>query len=253
MTRSQNDFTAALFDPARPVPQGITTARGAPDDKRFAVYRNNVMVSLSKALTQRFPVTVRLVGEDFFASMVRSFIRQSPPASPLIFAYGDALPDFIAGFAPAAALPYLADVARLEAAWSRAYHAADGSILDITLLAAIAPESLPSLRLAPHPATGLIRSRHAIGTIWQAHQEKVVKVGSVAMPEHVLVTRPAFDVELRIIANTDAVFAAALLAGATMDEALAAAQAIDPQFDFGRCLVGLASSGAFAAFSGDQT
>ena len=41
---TQTAFAEALLDPAAPVPAGITTARGAPDATRFAVYRNNVIV-----------------------------------------------------------------------------------------------------------------------------------------------------------------------------------------------------------------
>jgi len=37
--------------------------------------------------------------------------------------YGDGFADFLAGFAPAQSLPYLADVARLEWAINAAYHA----------------------------------------------------------------------------------------------------------------------------------
>ena len=48
-----------------------------------------------------------------------------PPRSPLLFQYGGSFADFIAGFAPAAPLPYLRDMARLEYAQGLAYHAAD--------------------------------------------------------------------------------------------------------------------------------
>src|SRR5262245_12312033 len=116
----QNAFAAALTDPAAPTPAGLTTARGAPDPKRFAVYRNNVIAGLGKALESRFPVTVSLVGEEFFRGMARAFIETNRPRSPVIAEYGDELPGFIEGFAAAASVPYLADLARLEALWSRA-------------------------------------------------------------------------------------------------------------------------------------
>lgn len=63
-------------------------------------------------------------------------------ASPLMFEYGDDFFDFVAGFAPAKGLAYAADVARIEAAWSRAYHAEDVAVLTIADLAALAPERL---------------------------------------------------------------------------------------------------------------
>jgi len=246
MTMDQSAFAAALLDPSLPVPAGVTCARGEPDATRFSVYRNNVVASLSRALGERFPVVRRLVGDEFFNGMARAFLTVSLPRSPVIFAYGDTFPDFVAGFAPAAALPYLADTARLEANWTRAYHAADATPLPVERLLAIAPERLAGIRLSPHPAVALARSDFAIGTIWQAHQAEVVGSMIVAASESVLVTRPAFDVRVHVVPPADGVFADSVLRGETLGEAAATAFARHPDFDFGHALLGLASLGAFA-------
>jgi len=82
------------------------------------------MAGLGKALKSRFPVVEKIVGEEFFAAMTRVFVKAQPPRSPLLATYGDDFPDFIATFEPARGLPYLADVARLEATRTRSYHAA---------------------------------------------------------------------------------------------------------------------------------
>ena len=50
-------------------------------------------------------------------------------------------------FEPAAHLPYLADVARIERAWTEAYHAAEAHPLDPAAFAALAPEELPAIGL----------------------------------------------------------------------------------------------------------
>ena len=71
-------------------------ARGGADATRFAVYRNNVDVGLTKALAQRFPVAERLVGDEFFAGMARAYVPVQAAASPLMIEYGDDFPDFIA-------------------------------------------------------------------------------------------------------------------------------------------------------------
>ena len=80
--------------------------------------------------------------------------------------YGDSFPDFIASFAPAAELIYLADVARLEAARTRAYHAADAEPVDPTRLKALDQDALAELRIVPHPSAQIVRSRHPIVSIW---------------------------------------------------------------------------------------
>lgn len=242
-------FAAAILDPALPPPAGLTTARGAPDEKRFAVYRNNVAVGLRKALAARFPVVERLVGEAFFALIARAYIAGARPASPLLFAYGDDFADFIETFAPAASVPYLADVARIEAAVTRAYHAADAAPLAIAQLAALPPERLAETRLAPHPAAAMVRSRFPVGSIWQAHQSETVAPVSAAGGEAVLVARPGFEVGIHILPTRDAGFAAALFAGEMLGDAAAQALAADPDFDFGGALVGLTGLGAFAVMT----
>lgn len=51
MLRSRLDgFAAALLDPKRAVPPNLVGPDGEPTTKRFAVYRNNVMVGLVEAL-----------------------------------------------------------------------------------------------------------------------------------------------------------------------------------------------------------
>src|SRR5438876_7559091 len=118
-------FADALLDAGRPIPHGIIAHNIAVPARRFAVYRNNVVAGLVKALRTNFPVVEKIVGDEFFAAMARVFVTQQPPRAPLLAIYGEAFPAFVAAFEPARELPYLADVARLEAARTRAYHAAD--------------------------------------------------------------------------------------------------------------------------------
>jgi hypothetical protein len=248
---TQDAFARALADLALPVPAGVTTARGAADEKRFAVYRNNVAVGLRRALAARFPVVVRLVGQEFFAGMAKAYVARRKPTSPLIFAYGDDLADFIVGFAPAQGLPYLADVARLEAAWTHAYHASDVEPLTAATLAGLRAEALPAARLVPHPAATLLRSRFPIGSIWQAHQLGRDGTGSFGGAECVLVARSAFDVRVHVLPVRDTAFAEALLAGVAIGEA-AELGAAETGFDFGTALVGLIGLGAFAGIDTDR-
>ncbi len=243
---SQDAFAKALLGRAG-VPTGVTSARGEYDAARFAVYRNNVFVGLTKALEKRFPVTARLVGAEFFAGMARAYADIEKPASPLMFDYGDGFPDFIAGFAPAQGLAYLADVACIEAAWTRAYHAEDAAPMTAAELAGIAPEALGATRLARHPAAELVMSAHPVGSIWAAHQGDEVEPVREWRAEAVLVARPEMDVSVHVLPARDAQFAARVLAGDTLAEAAEAAITGHGGFDFGSALVGLISLGALRA------
>jgi hypothetical protein len=94
---TEAEFAAALLNPAHPLP--------AQMQHRFAVYRNNVVVSLTEALRAGFPVVETLVGPRFFAAMAVAFLRQHPPKGRLVMLYGDALPQFIADFPPSPPIP----------------------------------------------------------------------------------------------------------------------------------------------------
>ncbi|MEZ5722575.1 MAG: DNA-binding domain-containing protein [Paracoccaceae bacterium] len=70
----------------------MVDAAGRAAGKRFDVYRNNVVVSLSEALATGFPVVRKLVGEAFFSAMAGVFVRAHPPRSPVLTMYGEGFP-----------------------------------------------------------------------------------------------------------------------------------------------------------------
>jgi hypothetical protein len=244
MSEVLDRFATALVDPAEVVPAGVNGRRAIPDSRRFAVYRNNVHVGLVEALAKRYPVVARLVGDDFFRGMARVYVGARKPASPLLIHYGADFPDFIADFGPAASIPYLADVARLESAWLEAYHAADAGPLDIATLVALPPERLPGLRLRAHPATRLVISRFPVGSIWSAHRSDPVQPIGHARAETVLLVRPIADVGVNVLPSGDTGFIAALLAGQSVAEAAGAA---GPETAPAQALAGLIGLGAFHA------
>src|SRR5258708_13465467 len=118
----ETSFTDALLNADQPIPYGITAHNAAVPTRRFAVYRNNLVVGLGKVLRSRFPVVEKIVGEEFFAAMARVFVMAQPPRSPLLATYGDEFSAFIAAFEPAPELPYLAHAARLQSSPAPPHH-----------------------------------------------------------------------------------------------------------------------------------
>ena len=233
-------FAAALSDPSAPPPAGTRGRQGAPDARRFAVYRNNVAIGLTGALEARYPVARRIVGPDAFRAMARAFIAAHKPRSPVLIAYGEAFPDFVA----AHGADGLADVARVENAWVEAYHAEDAWAADLADLAALDAEALPDARLALHPAARLLKLATPGASIWASHQNGAEPAPPPERGEDVLVARPDADVTVRILPPAAFVFARRLEEGATLAEAAAALP--DPD-EFGTHLVGLIAAGAVAS------
>lgn len=239
-------FAAALCDPAAPLPEGLLAPAGAPIEDRFAVYRNNVQASLIDLLADRFPVVQALVGTEFFRAMARAFVRAERPRDASLFRYGGSFPAFVAGFEPARELPYLPDVAQVENAWHESWGAEEAEPIGLRELAAAPPEQLLRSRLGIHPAVRLVRSPWPVGSLWIAHQQADPDLSSLAwQPESVLVTRPQAGIHVQCLAAGAAALAAALLAGATLEQAYDAAFAEDPALDPGQALRVLADAGLF--------
>ena len=91
-------FAAALADPAAATPAMTHGRMGAPDARRFAVYRNNVAVGLIGAIEARYPVSRRIAGDDLFRAMARAFVRAHRPRTPVMIAYGEGFPEFVAAY-----------------------------------------------------------------------------------------------------------------------------------------------------------
>jgi len=215
---TESDFMAALFDPQRRSPVGVLGPYGAPADKRFSVYRNNVAVSLTEALEVGFSVVQRLVGAEFFAAMAGEFWRRHPPRRQIMMLYGDAFPGFVSTFPPDAAYPHLPDVARLEQELSESYHASDSEPMSADVLAAIPEATLLTSRLTFAPTLRLTRSAWPIDAIWRANTENGPP--PVAGPQDVLILRSDFDPQPHLLPVGGGAFLARLLKGANLAEAV---------------------------------
>jgi len=237
-------FAAALGEPSAAPPVMTRGRLGAPDVRRFSVYRNNVAVGLVGALEARYPASRRIAGDDAFRALARAFIRARKPRSPVMIAYGEDFPEFVA--ACAGTEPCLADVARLENAWVQAYHAEDEAAATLGDLADLSLELLPEARIAFHASARLLRFSTPAASIWASAQAGDGPAAPVAeIAEDALITRPDADVRVRILPPLGYDFALRLQQGATLIEAALALD--DPVFDFGTHLVGLVESGAVAS------
>jgi hypothetical protein len=213
---SQSQFAAALLDPGAPVPEGIVGPDGQPAPKRFAVYRNNVALSLTRALEASFPTVRKLVGEEFFAALAGDFLRAHPPSSRMLMLYGEEMPGFLARFQPVAHLGYLPDVARLDQAMRESYHAADSRPLSEAEFQRLVGSDIARLRLRLAPPLRLVRSPWPVVSIWEANHEGGASPRPVA--EDALVLRPEFDPRPTRLPLGGAAFVAGLIEGRALGD-----------------------------------
>jgi hypothetical protein len=214
----------------RPIAEHVI-ADGLAPERRLNVYRNTFIGSLTTALRLIYPAVHRLVGADFFEGAAGIFIEDQPPRSAYLDLYGSEFPDFLAGFEPAAALPYLPDVARLEWTVSRALHAPDEPPLDVALLDCIDPADHGRVCFTPHPSVGLVRAAYPADEIWRGtlaqDDTALAAVDLNAGPVWLLVERLETGVEVTRLDEPAWCFSDALFASRPLQASIDAAPMID--------------------------
>lgn len=227
----QRRFGTNLLDAAAPLPP--VRANGLSAARRLQVYRHNMLSALVAALETVFPASCRLVGEEFFAAAARVYIAEHPSRSGNIQDYGSDFPAFLQGYDPAASLPYLGDVARLEWARLQASMAEDSQALDLARLATQPPDTLPDLRFVHQAGAYLLESCFPVLSLWEFCQapDPVGQFSLDVLGERVRVARAGFDVVQRRLTPGEYAFHVSLFRGETFGTACAAALDLEPGFD----------------------
>ncbi len=224
-------------------------AGGIEPAARLAIYRNTFASVLTNALRLSYPAVHRLVAAECFEGAARFFIEEQPPQCANLDDYGAGFPEFLARFAPVAALAYLPGVARLEWAVNRALHAQDAEPLDIARLAALTEDEQARVRFAPHPGVGLVRADHPADAIWRAvlnqDDAALASIDLAGGPVWLLVHRAETGVDVSRLSEGAWRFTAALLAGLPLHRALEEARCTHAQAVLAEHLAG----GRFAGFS----
>ena len=87
---------------------------GSRPAQRLAIHQRHYVASLTRALVERFPATVWLVGSELVTHVATLFVREHPPSRPCVAEYGDEFPRYLGAYPAAESLPYLAQFAELE-------------------------------------------------------------------------------------------------------------------------------------------
>ena len=160
----QRAFSAALFGGAE-VPDLFTDQATG-----LRVHRANVITNLEDALAAVYPVTRRIVGEEFFAAAARRHARAIPSTSADIHHYGARFASLLQELPGAAELAYLPPLARLEWAVHQVFHAADQPPITLDRAHAALEGGEMGLEIGLHPACRLQRASFAVQRIWESHQ-----------------------------------------------------------------------------------
>ncbi len=253
----QDGFAAALIAPVVPaggvsdVPPEIARLVAQPG---FAVYRNTVQKGCIDALQANYPTVSRLVGDEWFRAAAAIYARANLPVQPSLLDYGADFAAFLAAFEPAAELPYLAGVARLDRCWTEAHVARDEIPVAAGRVAGFTAAELARVALHPHASARWAWFDDApIFSIWARNRpaDWIVNDAASLAPdlawgaEGVLITRPRGAVLWTSLGKPGCAFLDACAAGGTLAAAATAAQDTDPRADLAALMALLLGAGAF--------
>lgn len=211
----ESEFTAGKADPAR----------------RYAIYRNNMFLSLTAHLRAVFPVTAKLGDERFFAYAAHQFILREPPRSSRLVVYGAGFPQFLAHFPACRHAPILAQMAALEWAVHSALTSAQMAYLETGDMAALSPEQGLDLQ----PSLRFVLSRWSLLGLWAHEAER-----QQALPRkksRIAVVRHDEDIRFFELGAARFAFWRDLTRRRSLAEAASRALARDPQFNLADELV----------------
>jgi len=243
----QDRFARALSDGAQAAERDAALARLVAQPG-FAVYRNTVQKGCIDNLVANYPSVTRLVGEEWMRAAAAEFVRTLLPERPMLLEYGAGFAAFLAEFQPAAELPYLAGVARLDRFWTEAHGARDEAVLAPGKVAALTQTELTRTCLRPHAsARWAWFAAQPIFSVWSRNRYGDGQNGDLEWRgEGALIGRPFDSVQAVELAQADVAFLDACAAGRTLGEAATAALAADPDVDLAQSMARLLSAGAFA-------
>lgn len=245
LARFQDDFARALLATDDTALPALATITAQP---AFAIYRNTIMKGCIDALQANYPSINRLVGEEWLRAAAAVYARDALPGQPMLLHYGADFAGFLARFEPAAELPYLPGVARLDRFWTEAHVATTEDILIPAALTQLATQNFFRARLLPHAATRWAWFADApIYTIWSRNRRDEIVDGDIEwQAEGALLTRPQDSVQWHALDRAGCAFLDTCAARGTVADAAQAALEAQADADLGQLMASLLEAGAFS-------
>ncbi|HVO29466.1 MAG TPA: DUF692 family protein [bacterium] len=135
---------------------------------RIDIYASMYFARLHDCLLEDYPALEKSVGHVHFHNLVTDFLLVHPSGNPSLRHLGAPLPAFLRTHKLLQTHPWAADLAALEWARVEAFDSANGTPLEISALASIAPDKWAGLSFDVHPSARVVRSEWRVAPTWKA-------------------------------------------------------------------------------------
>lgn len=234
----QSRFMDALLGASLEQAVPLIASPGERARGQLGVYHNTVQVNFLGSLESTFPAIRRLVGADYFLQTAREFQRRHPSRSGDLLHVGQRFPQYLSELHAADRFRYLSDVARLEWLIQDTLLAAEHAPLELSKLAAVAPDDYDALRFELHPSLRLFESPFPALRVWEtnvggeaAARTEPEAVDLDAGGDRLALMSRRLTLQVHRLSPGEAGLLQAIRRGASFAAAVDAGQAGDDEFD----------------------
>ncbi|AHZ73436.1 hypothetical protein OU5_P0184 (plasmid) [Pseudomonas mandelii JR-1] len=137
-------------------------------EEGLAIYHNAYRARLLETLREDYPSLCHWLGDDEFERLASAYLRVHPSQHYSLRWLGARLPAFIEGYLVAEQSAPLAELARLEWAFTLAFDAPEGVPLTLEIMASLPPAEWPSLQVRLVPSVQWQVCRYNSLALWRA-------------------------------------------------------------------------------------
>ncbi|WP_242169620.1 MULTISPECIES: DNA-binding domain-containing protein [unclassified Pseudomonas] len=141
-------------------------------DTGLAIYHNAYVSRLQEVLRHDFSAIWYWLGDDEFALLTDAYVRRYPSAHYSLRWLGERFPAFLVEHLVAEQSAPLAELARLEWAFTLAFDAPQGEPLSLNDMAQLAPEDWPGLQVSLAPSVQQVLCHFNSVAIWRASKDE---------------------------------------------------------------------------------
>ena len=197
--------------------------------ERLQIYSRAYYARLLECLQAEYPVMAKAMGTELFDEFAVEYLQRYPPHSYTLNELGSSFATFLAETRPASAgeddswLDFLVDLAKLEWCFAEVFDgpgAENQRLLGPDQLQAISMEHWPKARLVPVPCLRILRLDFPVHDYYRTVRDGAEAVPPVREPTWLAISRRNYVVRHLPLTSPAAAILEAILAGATVGEAI---------------------------------
>ena len=218
LSQLQTDFQAYLLNNA----QGVNFINTIVNDqkvgatKRLSIYANAYRFRIIEALATAYPKLHSLLGDDYFDSTARSYIKQYPSTYRNMRWVGGEMAAHLQATLPQH--PIASEMAQFEWALGIAFDAEDAPIVSLQDMAKIPPENWAALTFILHPSAHLLPLQLNVVQIWNALDCEETPPNPIQTNAPCLVWRKNLNAHFKSIDVAECAALQLVIAGASFGE-----------------------------------